>query len=92
MPWVVYGESCVPTGIGDNVVTDNTFKPYASLDGNSFKVDGLRSGTTVQVYSANGPLVFSKKAEGDGMYIPAGNWAKGVYIITANGQSVKVVR
>lgn len=92
MPWVVYGESCVPTGIGDNVVTDNTFKPYASLDGNSFKVDGLQSGTTVQVYSANGTLVFSKKAEGDGIYIPAGNWAKGVYIITANGQSVKVVR
>lgn len=92
MPWVVYGESCVPTGIGDNVVTDNTFKLYASLDGNSFKVDGLQSGTTVQVYSANGTLVFSKKAEGDGMYIPAGNWAKGVYIITANGQSVKVVR
>ena len=92
MPWVVYGESCVPTGIGDNVVTDNTFKLYASLDGNSFKVDGLQSGTTVQVYSANGTLVFNKKAEGDSMYIPAGSWAKGVYIITANGQSVKVVR
>lgn len=92
MPWVVYGESCVSTGIGENVVSDNTFKLYASLDGDNFKVVGIQPGDNVQVYSANGVLVFNKKASGSDMFIPASGWTKGIYIISVNGQSVKVVR
>ena len=91
MPWVTYGES-VATGIGESVADESGIKVSVSLDGNNFRLDGLKAGSDVRVYSVNGAAVYSGKSAGSDIVIPAGNWAKGIYVISAGGQSFKVMR
>ena len=92
MPWVVYGKMDIETGINGTENGGQAIKVYATVDGENFKVSGLKPGTGVRVYSSNGSAVFDRKAGSSEMIIPAGNWTSGVYVISADGQSIKVTK
>ena len=71
MPWVVYGEMDIETGINGTENSGQAIKVYATVDGENFKVSGLKPGTGVRVYSSNGSAVFDRKAGSSEMIIPA---------------------
>lgn len=91
MPWVVYGEMSTD-GINGTENDNQNVKVYATIDGDNFKVSGLKPGSNVRVYSSNGSAVFEKKAGDSEMIIPAGAWTKGIYVISADDQSIKVTK
>lgn len=86
MPWMeIAGFSSVT-----DVVSPVRF--YVSVDGSTLKVYGLSAGEVVNVYSLSGGLMASVKADGTDAFIPVADWAKGVYVVSANGKSVKFVK
>lgn len=86
MPWMeIAGFSSIT-----DVVSPVRF--YVSVDGSTLKVSGLSAGEVVNVYSLSGGLMASVKADGTDAFIPVADWAKGVYVVSANGKSVKFVK
>lgn len=90
--WLTYGDMTPTTGVEN--ITDNTkaITVYASLDGDNFRLVGLQDGCNVNVYAINGSHMFAATATGNEMIIPASGWTKGVYVITAGNNSIKVIK
>lgn len=86
MPWMEIGSF---SSVAD---VESQVRFYVSVDGSSLKVAGLNAGETVNVYSLSGALMASVKADGAEAFIPVADWAKGVYVVSANGKSVKFVK
>ena len=89
MPWVTIHKK-EATAIG--AVESGDVKFEISADGNNYRVSGLSDGTDVRVYSVSGVQVFAGKAFGGEVIIPADSWNKGIYVINAGGNSVKVLK
>lgn len=89
MPWVKFNKKDV-SAIGE--VENSSIELEISADGNNYRVSGLSDGEDVRVYSVSGVQVFSGKAQGGEVVIPADNWNKGIYVISAGGSSVKVLK
>lgn len=89
MPWVKFNKKDV-SAIGS--VENSSIELEISADGNNYRVSGLSDGEDVRVYSVSGVQVFSGKAQGGEVVIPADNWNKGIYVISAGGSSVKVLK
>ena len=90
--WLTYGDMTPTTGVEN--ITDNTqaITVYASLDGDNFRLVGLQDGCNVNVYAINGSHMFAATATSNEMIIPASGWTKGVYVITAGNNSIKVIK
>ncbi len=91
MPWVTYGK-IITTGIGNSTVPGQDITLYVSVDGGSLRLSGLKAGNKVSVYSTGGAAVFTGTAAGEEMTIPASNWGKGIFIVSVDGQSIKVAK
>ena len=71
------------TGINDEATTPGGLS--LSTDGNMLRIDGLPQGTLVEVYSANGALLYQGTATD--VTLPG----RGLYIVRAAGQTAKTV-
>lgn len=91
MPWVTYGQ-LLPTGIGETAVPGQDITLYVSVDGGNLRLSGVKAGSRVNVYTASGAAVFTGKAAGAEMTIPASGWGKGMFIVSVDGRSIKVVK
>ena len=61
--------------------------------GESLLFPALKANSTVSIYSLNGTLVFKKKVQADGEYsFPISNLNTGVYLISVNGLTYKIVK
>lgn len=89
MPWVKFYKNETTSIEG---VESGDVKLEISADGNNYRVSGLSDGTDVRVYSVSGVQVFAGKAFGGEVIIPADSWNKGIYVINAGGNSVKVLK
>ena len=89
MPWVKFYKKETTSIEG---VNSGDVKLEISADGNNYRVSGLSDGTDVRVYSVSGVQVFAGKAFGGEVVIPADSWNKGIYVINAGGNSVKVLK
>lgn len=89
MPWVKFYKKETTSIEG---VESGDVKLEISADGNNYRVSGLSDGTDVRVYSVSGVQVFAGKAFGGEVVIPADSWNKGIYVINAGGNSVKVLK
>lgn len=89
MPWVKFYKKETTSIEG---VKSGDVKLEISADGNNYRVSGLSDGTDVRVYSVSGVQVFAGKAFGGEVVIPAYSWNKGIYVINAGGNSVKVLK
>lgn len=89
MPWVKFYKKETTSIEG---VENGDVKLEISADGNNYRVSGLSDGTDVRVYSVSGVQVFAGKAFGGEVVIPADSWNKGIYVINAGGNSVKVLK
>lgn len=89
MPWVKFNKM-ETNAIGS--VTDNNVEIEISADGENYRVSGLADGETVKVYSVSGVQVFSGKANGGEVVIPASGWSNGVYVINAGKNSIKIFK
>lgn len=89
MPWVKFYKNETTSIEG---VESGDVKLEISADGNNYRVSGLSDGTDVRVYSVSGVHVFAGKAFGGEVIIPADSWNKGIYVINAGGNSVKVLK
>lgn len=89
MPWVKFYKKETTSIEG---VNSGDVKLEISADGNNYRVSGLSDGTDVRVYSVSGVQVFAGKAFGGEVVIPAYSWNKGIYVINAGGNSVKVLK
>lgn len=89
MPWVKFYKKETTSIEG---VENGDVKLEISADGNNYRVSGLSDGTDVRVYSLSGVQVFAGKAFGGEVVIPADSWNKGIYVINAGGNSVKVLK
>lgn len=86
MPWIEMKE----VSAVDEVESPVHF--YVSVDGATLKVAGVNAGDVIRVYSMSGVLMSSVEADDTTMYLPVADWAKGVYIVSANGHSIKFVK
>lgn len=89
MPWVKFNKM-ETNAIGS--VTDNNVEIEISADGENYRVSGLADGENVKVYSVSGVQVFSGKANGGEVVIPASGWSNGVYVINAGKNSIKIFK
>ncbi len=90
--WLTYGDmNPEPVGV-DDVAADAAVKVYVSADGENFKLAGLQEGCPVRVCSVGGTALFAGEAQGSEMVIPASGWNRGVYVISAGNQSIKVIK
>ena len=89
MPWVTIhklAEGSVE-GIENDEVTISV-----SADGADYKVSGLADGARVQVWSVSGQLMFDGVSVDGEVVISASGWSKGVYVIAAGDNTVKVIK
>lgn len=79
----------IPDGIKNLLADDAAF----ILDGESLLFPALKAGSTVSLTSLNGKTVFKKTVKNDGEYaFPLANLNDGVYIISVNGLTYKIVK
>lgn len=79
----------IPDGIKNLLADDAAF----ILDGESLLFPALKAGSTVSLTSLNGTTVFKKTVKSDGEYaFPLANLNDGVYIISVNGLTYKIVK
>ena len=79
----------IPSGI-KNLLNDN---PVFILNGESLLFPSLKTGNTVSVTSPNGTSIFRKTVKSDGEYaFPIDNLQHGVYLVTVNGLTYKIVK
>ncbi len=70
-----------------------TGKASVKLDGESLIFPALRANSTVSLYSLGGTLVFSKTVQTAGEYsFPLSGLDAGVYVVTVNGLTYKIVK
>ena len=70
-----------------------TEKEVFRLTGESLLFPALKANSTVSVYSLNGTLIFSKTVQAAGEYsFPISNLNTGVYTVTVNGLTYKIVK
>ena len=63
------------------------------LDGESLLFPALSANSTVSLYSLNGTLIFSKTVRKAGEYsFPLSGLNTGVYVVTVNGLTYKIVK
>lgn len=86
MPWIEMKEISAVSQV------ESVVRFYVAVDGSTLKVDGVNAGDVVNVYSMSGRLMTSVKADDSVVYLPIADWSKGVYIVSANGNSVKFVK
>lgn len=64
---------------------------FCYVDGNNFRISGLKENTVVSVASLDGKILSTLKSDGD-VTISLGNYPKGAYIVSFGKRSVKIVR
>ena len=70
-----------------------TEKEVFRLTAESLLFPALKANSTVSVYSLNGTLIFSKTVQAAGEYsFPISNLNTGVYTVTVNGLTYKIVK
>lgn len=73
-----------------NIKTD---KVFFKLDGESLLFPSLSANSTVQLYTLNGTLIFKKTVQTAGVYsFPLAYLNAGVYMVTVNGITYKIVK
>lgn len=73
-----------------NLKSDEVF---FKLDGESLLFPNLKANSTVSLHALNGALVFRRTIQADGVYsFPLSNLNAGVYIVTVNGLTYKIVK
>lgn len=83
-----YGNSSI-TGIVDLKNGETSFK----IDGELLLFPSLKANSTIAIYSTNGTLVFKQTVRKDGEYsLPISNLNTGVYMVTVNGLTYKIVK
>lgn len=63
-----------------------------TITSNMVTVAGIKPGASVQVYSINGTLVFSKTASATSMDISMSGYSNGMYVANVNGLSTKIIK
>lgn len=64
-----------------------------TLDGESLLFPAMTANSTVSIHALNGTLVFKKTVQTAGEYsFPLSNLATGVYMVTVNGLTYKIVK
>lgn len=77
------------TGIA-TTTTSNAIK--VKSNGYSITADGMTDGSMLEVYTAGGKLVGKATAKSGSATINASSLTNGVYVVKAEGQSVKMVK
>lgn len=82
-------EDNILTAITNLQTDESTFK----LDGESLLFPTLKANSTVSIYSLNGTLIFSKIVREAGEYsFPLSNLNVGVYLVSVNGLTYKIMK
>lgn len=84
--WVKINEGVASVAVNEigKVVFD------ARLDGDLLIVSGTSAGHNVDIVSVNGATVASKPADALSTTLNVGHLAPGIYIVTCNGESIKI--
>jgi hypothetical protein len=77
--------------VGIERVDDRKFRVYPDRATGSFRIEGLAVPAEVSVLDINGRTLFRKTIAGEAS-IAASHWQPGVYLVHANGATVKVVK
>lgn len=62
------------------------------LDGEKLSIDGITDASAVQVYDASGVLLNTVRVQNNACNIPLANLPKGMLLIKANRQTIKIVK
>ncbi len=84
----IYFHKGTPTAIGDTKIEKLKLYPNPVFD--VLTIEGLEDGTSVEIYGASGSLV--KKVTITGESINVADLAKGVYFVSANGATSKLIK
>ena len=81
----------LPDGI-KNLLTDDPV-PSFFINDETLLFPSLKAGSTVSLTSLNGTSIFKKTVRSDGEYaFPIANLQDGVYLVTVNGKTYKIVK
>ena len=61
-------------------------------DGNTVSVEGLADGKSLEIFSAGGELLKKAASVGDKASVDVSSLANGVYVVKADGKSLKMVK
>ena len=78
--------------VGNDSVHSTAFSAYPNPASGVVTVKGLTIGKTIKIYNVTGALVGSHIAQGEEMTINIDNLSSGIYILTIEGQIIKVIK
>ena len=78
------------TGI-NNAIMPDIYKVREEVDG-VLKIDGLKPGDKLDLYSANGSQLYSTTCRESSISVNVSNLKRGVYVVRVNKQSVKFIK
>lgn len=60
--------------------------------GNQVRIDGIKSGDTIILYSANGVMLSSCRSAGSSLTLDLSGYANGIYVLKVNNKSIKFTK
>ena len=65
---------------------------FIALDKDNIKIANANAGTIISLFSTSGVVLTNTKADNDGVAVVNLPKEKGVYVLTAGNQSIKIIR
>lgn len=65
---------------------------FTALDKDNIKISNANAGTIISLFTTNGIVLTNTKADNDGIAVVNLPKEKGVYVLTAGNQSIKIIR
>lgn len=89
--YMVFG-AAQPTAIKSLPAVGAPDKVIISTEGASLNISGIKAGTAIAVYDANGRLAAQTKATGDTVSLDATSLKAGLYIVRAGNKAAKILK
>jgi hypothetical protein len=87
----VYTMACA-VNVEEAPVKKSELQLYPNPAKNNVSLVGLEKGTSVEVYDLTGRILFKDKAQSDRMEISVSKWNAGVYLVRADGKTLRLVK
>ena len=85
-------EVTVTSPVSNSSIVGNAFKVYPNPTTGPITATGLTVGTTIKVYAITGALVATYTANAEKMIIDLSSLPAGIYLLSANSRTIKVVK
>ena len=79
-----------PSGIKSVGIPE--YYSYKNEVGDIVKIDGLKNGDNILLYSGKGVMLSSSRSDGNSLTLDMSKYASGIYVLKINNKSIKFIK